>query len=237
MEGAEDNQQRELRFMRLENIPIENAFHEKKIFQEGEFARKLNPKYFSGMIAESENMRRGRIVEVYKRCFEESDPLKRPKVVRDFIAHFPHLAFEADWLKELVRGNAGFPNVADDGKKQILLAIANGFRSVARSTPREPATRKFYKVSGTRMALRTIQDELLRWNRALERDICPKEDIPALAAEKAEELGKTYGRLIRRDDKQRLAKFLEQGHCYEAAVLVASKVFGVRERDLESKLD
>ena len=86
------------------------------------------------------------------------------------------------------------------------------------------------------MAARTFQNELSKWNEALDRAHGEKEWIASRAAEKAEELIKTYSRLGPRD-KPRLTKLLTQGHCYEAAVFIASKVFGVRDRDLEAKSD
>jgi hypothetical protein len=85
------------------------------------------------------------------------------------------------------------------------------------------------------MAVRTIQAELSAWDVGLERSVCPPEDIPSLVVEKAGKLAKTY-RLGQRD-KQRLTKLLEQGHCYQAAVLIASRAFSVRERDLQEKSD
>jgi hypothetical protein len=228
LDGAENSLQPELRFLRLENIPIEDARHEKGILEKGGFERNLNPEFFSGPVVVSDEVRRGRIVEVYRLCFEQADPRKRLKVVRDFIAHFPRLVFDADWLKELV-------SLADDGNNEVLRAVATGFRSATRRTSRLPAVQRFYKVSGARMAVRTIQAELSAWDVGLERSVCPPEDIPSLVVEKAGKLAKTY-RLGQRD-KQRLTKLLEQGHCYQAAVLIASRAFSVRERDLQEKSD
>jgi hypothetical protein len=72
-QGAENKRRQEVRLMRLEHIPIANAFHEKEMFEKGEDARKLNPEHFSGPVAISDETRRERIIEVYKRCFEEAD--------------------------------------------------------------------------------------------------------------------------------------------------------------------
>jgi hypothetical protein len=235
LDGAENSPQPELHFLRLENIPIEDAWHEKEMFEKGEFERKLNPEFFSGPVVVSDEVRRGRIIEVYRLCFKQADTRKRLKVVRDFIAHFPRLVFDADWLKELVKGSSVSPGLADDGNNEVLRAVATGFRSAARGTSRLPAVQRFYKVSGARMAVRTIQAELSVWDMGLERSVCPPEEIPLLAVVKVGELANTY-RLGQRD-KRRLTKLLEQGHCYQAAVLIGSRAFGVRERDLQEKSD
>jgi hypothetical protein len=235
-DGAADNPRPGFRFVRLESIPIVNACHEKKMFEKGEFARKLNPGYYSGMIAESEATRRTRIVEVYKRCFEETDRRTRWKVVRDFAAHFPDLVFDADWIKQLVRRDFTTSSFSNDST-EAFRAIANGFRSAASTKPHEPAIQKAYKLSAIRFFVEKIQEELVSWNRDLDRGIRLTETISASAAEKVNGLAKTYGQLARRDDRQRLTKLLSQGHCYEAAVLIAARVFRVRQRDLQSKPD
>src|SRR5271165_2674269 len=146
--GAENGQQQEIRFMRLEDIPIEDALHEKEVFEKGDFAHKLNPKHSSGPVILSDDARRRRIVEVYKRCFQEADLPAGPKVVSDFIAHFPRLIFDADWLKEeLIRVDHTLPDLGDQrkkGKKEILQAIAKGFRRAASSNLRKPATEQYY---------------------------------------------------------------------------------------------
>jgi hypothetical protein len=233
-DGAEYNPRSELRFVRLENIPIANACHEKRIFEKGEFARKLNPEYYSGVVAESEDMRHKRIVEVYKRCFEATEPRKRPKVLRDFAAHFPNLVLDADWIKELVRRDFATSKFSNDSR-EVFRAIANGFRSAASTKPREPAFQKSYKLSSIRLFVDKIQGELEKWNEDLERGISLMATIAASATVKAEELAKTYGQLARRDDVRRLTKLLKQGHCYEAAIFIGARVYRVRERDLESR--
>jgi hypothetical protein len=234
-EGAKDDEHPEVRFMRLENIPIANAFHEKAVFEKGQAERSLNPNYFSGLVAVSKEARRERIVEVYRRCYEESGSFRRLRVIRDFIAHFPHMAFDADWLKELIKNNSAFPRLANDNRNEILLAIANGFRSAASANPRESAIQKAYKIFGVRMTARAIQDDLSTWSESLERPLSTPEEIEARATEKVEELVESYP--MSSYDRQRLKKFLQKGHCYQAANLITSKVFGVRERDLESKSD
>lgn len=223
-------------FTRLENIPIMDAFHEKKVLEKGEDARKLDPKHSSGPVLVSPDVRRKRIIEVYKRCFDESDKLKREKIIRDFAAHFPWLFFDAHWLKELVWTQFALPGYADDRKKEVLLAIANGFRGAANNKKCEPAIQKSYRLHGARIVQRKLYDELTKWNEGLQRSISTKACIAKCAAAKADELANTYQRLLR-GDKQRLATLLQHRRCYKASVFVASRVFGVRARDLQQKPD
>lgn len=230
-----DDMGHEILFTRLEDIPIENARHEKVVFERGEDARKLNPEHCPGPVIVSSEIRSRRVVEVYRRCFEEGARDDRLKVVSDFIAHFPQQAFDADWLKELLRQPVMSPGLGDDTREQVLGAFANGFRRAARGS-KESAIQKSYRISGTRIAAQTLQDELSRWNDGLERHLSTPEEVAARAAEKADEIVKRSWKLGRRE-KQRLTTLLECGKCYKAAILIASKLFGVRERDLQTKTD
>jgi len=188
-EVCQGKMREEIHFMRLENIPIEDALHEKKIFERGDFERKLNPRHSPGPVIISDDARLRRIIEVYKRCFQEANLPNGLKVVRDFIAHFPRLAFDADWLKEqLFRVDFARPDIGDERKREILSAIAKGFRRAANPNPRASAIKRSYRKSGARMAARTFQDELSKWNEALDRAHGEKEWIASRAAEKAEEL-------------------------------------------------
>ena len=226
-----------LGFTSLADIPIEDAFHEKLVFEKGESERNLCPQRYPGPILVSADARCQRILEVYKRCFEESDDDTREKVVRDFVAHFPHLSFDADWLSDLVRRQSALPGIANDSKrKRILLAIANGFRRAANTKKRQPAIQKSYHLHAARTVQRAFCDELTRWEVGLERPVSTPEWIAECAASKADELANMYRQLLR-GDKRRLTTLLQLGQCYKASVLLASKVFGVRVRDLQRKSD
>ena len=227
-----------LGFTCLSDIPIVDALHEKEILEKGEDARKLNPNHSSGPVLVSLDVRRKRIIEVYKRCFDESDRFKREKVIRDFAAHFPWLVFDANWLKELVWTQFALPGYADVGKKEILLAISNGFRGAALNKKRGSAFQKSCLLHSVRTVQREFQNELTKWNLGLQRPDSTSAWIAECAAAKANELANTYRQLSERD-KRRLTTLLQKGkgQCYEASVLVASKVFGVRARDLQRKYD
>jgi hypothetical protein len=225
----------EIRFTRLEDVPIENAQHEREMFERGEDARQLNPEHCVGPVVVSTETRARRIIEVYRRCFEDADQNSRLKVVSDFVAHFPQHAFDADWLKEQLREPVMLARLGDANREKMLSAVANGFRRAAKGR-KEPAIQKAYRISGTRIAARALQDELSKWNDSLERHISTPQEIAARAAEKADEIVKKYRNLGRRE-KLRLTRLLEDGKCYKAAILISSKLFGVRERDLQTKAE
>jgi len=231
-EAVEGELPQGINFMRLEDIPIENASHEKEIFEKGEDLRKLNSARCPGPVVVSGEIRARRIIEVYRRCFEEADQSSRLRVVSDFIAHFPQLAFDADWLKILLRMPVLFPPVGDKSREAIFVAVANGFRRAARRT-KEPAIQRSYRISGTRIAARNLQDELSMWNESLDRHHSTPQELAVRAAEKADEIANQY-RKLGRGAKQRLTKLLEDGKCYKAAILIAARLFGVRERDLQT---
>lgn len=221
-----------INFTRLENIPIENAFHEKETFEKGEDLRKLNSARSPGPVVVSDEIRARRIIEVYRRCFEQADGNSRLRVVSDFIAHFPQVAYDADWVKTLLRMPVLFPRVGDSTREAVFGAFANGFRRAARGS-KEPSIQRSYRISGTRMAARNLQDELSVWNASLDRHHSTPKELAARAAEKANELATKYCKLGR-SGEQRLTRLLEEGKCYKAAILIAARLFGVRERDLQT---
>ena len=232
-EAVEGELPQGINFTRLEDIPIENASHEKEIFEKGDDLRRLNSERCSGPVMVSDEIRVHRIIEVYRRCFEQADQSSRLRVVSDFIAHFPQLAFDADWLKTLLRMPVLFPRVGDDAREAVFGAFANGFRRAARGS-KEPSIQRSYRISGARFAARNLQDELSMWNDGLDRHHSTPEELAARAAEKANEIA-TKSCKLGRSAKQRLTRLLEDGKCYKAAILIAARLFGVRERDLQSK--
>lgn len=226
------------RIVHLNSIPIADPWREKEMLEKGEFARKLNPDYAGAIIAQNEDGNRRRIIEVYRQCFESANSTSsRLTVVRDFAALFPDLVLDAHWIKKLVRRES-VEHSLSKAQKEVLGAIQTGLRSAVKRQPREPAVRKYFRISAAQlMAKVTIEPEISKWNESLQRDTSPlPEWIAEQVVEKADVLIRTYGIQGPRA-QQRLTEFLKQGHCYEAAVLIASEVCNVSERDLESKLE
>jgi hypothetical protein len=235
-DGVKDSPFRS-RIVHLNSIPIADPWREKKMFEKGEFARKLNPDYAGAIIAQDEDTNRIRIIEANRQCFESAHSTgSRLKVVRDFAAHFPDLLFDAYWIKELVRRES-VENRFSKAQKEVLDAILTGLRSAVKSQPGKSAVRKYFDIAGAQAAKENIQNELSKWNEDFQRDLAhPPEWVAERAAEKADVLIQTYGIQGPRA-QQRLTELLKQGHCYKAAVLITSEVFNVSERDLESKLE
>ena len=236
MDGVEDGPFRP-QIVHLNSIPIADPWREKNMFEAGEFTRKLNPDYAGALVAQNEDDPWRRIIEVYRQCYESADCTNsRLKAVRDFAGHFPDLIFDAWWIKELVKREHPQHSFSR-AQSEMLHQIQIGLRSAVGSQPRKSAVQRYFDTAGAQLAKENIQNELSKWNEGLQRDLAhPPEWIAERAAEKVDELVQTFSiRGLR--VKQRLKGFLEHGHCYEAAVLIASEIFKVPERDLESKLE
>lgn len=219
-------------FTRLENVPIIDATHEKVIFERGEDARKLNPQQTLGPVIVSSDVGARRIIEVYRLCYERAAQANQMKVVSDFVGKFPHLVFEAEWLKGLVRELVTSRRTESRTKEKFFAAVANGFRRAARSD-REPAIQRRYREIGASHARQVIQAELSKWNQTLERTVSTPDEIASGVEKQASGLDEKYPMALR--DRRRLRRHLQRGQLYEAAILISSRVFHVRERDLESR--
>lgn len=226
-ERVADGSRQGLTFTRLQDIPIEDAPHEKTVFEAGDFERKLSPSRGPEVVVVSDDARNARIVEVYRRCFEEAEENDWLKVVRDFFAHFPHLAFDAAWLRPLLH-----ESVTEIDRKEILIAMANGLRAAARRSERS-AAQESYRIAGARIAMRTIHNQLSRWNDGLQRAINTPAEVQLASAKKTGELANIYR--LGASEARRLQKMLGAGQCYKAAGLVTAKAFRVRERDLQDR--
>jgi hypothetical protein len=89
----------------LADVPISDHFAEKKAIEAieedrwGDYLLGIAGKHKGIMTPENRQMR---IIEVYRRCFEES---RDDSVLRDFVVHFPELTFDAPWLASLVKAS------------------------------------------------------------------------------------------------------------------------------------
>jgi hypothetical protein len=176
---------------------------------------------------------RARIIEVYRRCYEESPASKQDKVIGDFVALFPALIFEANWLAKLLRWRVASRDYLPNGPtNRLLRALANGFRRAAESSRHRNRHWRHAEVEAARSFRPTLQSRLSEWGRGWERKIPTPEWINEQAAKKAAELVETHPRLM--PHTRRLQEMLARRKYYDASVFIAAKVFGVRERDLES---
>jgi hypothetical protein len=173
-----------------------------------------------------------RVTEVYRLCYEQSQP-QRDKVVRDFSAFFPHLIFDAKWLGELVRRSHHYGFGTDTIQGRLFRSMAKGLRSAASGIRYGRQTRAMKLQAAKTIRLR-IHRELDAWNRTLQRDLDhPQEWINERAADKTRELVKENPRVKR--FQGRLLILLQDGKLYDSSVLLAAKMFGARERELEKR--
>ncbi len=208
----------------LADIPIRDPFAEKQLMERGGSLRSLS----AVAVTYSRESLHARIVELYRRCYEESAASKQQKVIGDFVASFPDLIFEASWLAKLVKWEVATRDY------RLLRALAGGFRRAAEPGPRLNRSWRDTRVGAARSFRTTLQSELSQWGRGWERKIPTREWIDEQATEKATELVGTYPCL--KPHKQRLQRLLSQGKYYDASVFMAGKVFRIRERDLQRGL-
>lgn len=221
----------------LNSIPIAAPWHEKEMFEAGEFTRKLNPDFVESIVLQKEDDLWRRIIEVYWLCYQSADSTdSRLSVVRDFAAYFPDCLFDAWWIKELVKREHPEHSFSKS-QKEILDRIQTGLRRPVKAQPRKSAVQEYYYISGVKYVKDNIQNDLSKWNDGLQRQLAPTPDwITEQVTQKVCELAQEFSI---RDSlaKQRLTEFLEAGLCYKAAILIASKIYHVQEHDLQSKLE
>lgn len=181
---------------------------------------------------------------MYKRCYE-SGGRSRDKVIRDFVAHSPHLIFEADWLKELLRNHVAPPSRPElsynSAGNRLLRAVADGFRRAAYmrggGEKTESAVFKgMLKRAGlhaARFVQREIRGKLAHWEDGLQRHNAVQAWIDKKETEKLIELVRTYPKV--QPFQQELRALLHRRQHYKASILIASKQFNVRARTLEQK--
>lgn len=225
-------------------IPIEDPFHEKSLAE-------IDPNKLlfylcrgKGFGAISRHDLRSRIIEVYRRCYEQS-PAKQEGVLRDFVASFPHLVFEAKWLRTLAEQHVYIPEFEPSApRNRFFLAIANGFRAAAAPAPRFFRSVRDGAQQTAQYFRREILAELKQWDKTLDRRMADDTDplwraeLAQRAAAKTEELIQKYQRI--KPHQEEITRLLCEGEHYEASVLIASKLmnewFHVSARDLERDL-
>jgi hypothetical protein len=232
------------RWTRLQDIPIEDSLREKTLIEGQGSYRSLYPQ--AGIIVVSPDCNRRRIIEIYRLSYENSDERSQYKVIRDFIAHFPHLIFEADWLRELFIRHVAQTrpefSYNSTGNKLLRTAI-DGFRGAAymrgggdksEIAVFKEQSRKA-RLSAARFVQHELRNELTKWERSLQRNNATEDWINDRETEKIAELLRKYTKLS--PFERELKKLLHCRHLYKISIVIASKQFGVRARNLEQKSD
>ena len=178
----------------------------------------------------SETLLESRISEVYRRCFERN---KSPEFINDFVAYRPYLALRAGWLADVVRESL----VRRDKPNMVLKALASGFRRAANISVRMRKEIRVGKLQAARLYRRQIYKQL--------DDSANIADLRGLKAAGATKPIKKWAqnevkRLVRecprlRDADEKILVLLCKNHIRKASVAIASRVFSVREYDLERK--
>lgn len=174
---------------------------------------------------------RARIIEVYRRCHEESAPGKRPAVLRDLAAHFPGLVFQAEWTRELIRIALATADFSKNGpRSRILRALASGFRVAASAATRQKRFRTF-SIEVAKAERGTLSRTLDQWKKQLRMGDATPDWLHEKAIQKAGELVAAYP--AAKPSLVEIEQLLQKGHCYDASVLIVARAFNVSERALE----
>ena len=214
----------------LADIPITDPFAEKQLIRVHPY-KLLRALVIAAGTFTRESLR-ARIVEIYRRCYEESTASEQEKIVTDFVASFPELTFQAGWLTKLIEQHVAARDLRPNGPtNRLLRALANGFRRAAESRPRLNRYWRHTRVDAARSFRTTLQSELSQWGKELDRRNALPDWIDEQVTVKATGLVGTHPCL--EPHEQRLQKMLAHGKYYDASVFISAKVFRVRERNLE----
>ncbi len=176
---------------------------------------------------------RARIIEVYRRCHEQSAPRDRATVLRDFAANFPQLTFQAEWTRELVKSIWTTSKFSTAGpRSQMLRALANGFRAAANPTTRQRRLAKMFALEAAREFRANLSKQLDLWETDLKRSEADvKSDwLEQAAKQKAMELVAEYPS-AKPFERDILRHLLDQRH-YDVSILITAKTFSVSAREL-----
>lgn len=184
------------------------------------------------------------LIELHRRCYEQSVSAAKPTVLRHFAASFPALLFGASWVRGEIRASEFEP---PEFREKLLIFISNGLRSAASGAPHRRSLRQLAITAAKgfqsgRLAqwpdgpafMLGLVHELRSWRFVLRAAEATDDWLKDRANEKAKELAKRFNHLTPRD-VPRLAKLLHKKSLSAASRLVAARQFGVRERDLQDK--
>ncbi len=94
-----------VRFVNLAEKTIEDPFREKRLLELGYEA--FLQHFCLNQRVHAQDLK-SRIIEVYRQCYERS-PNNPESVITDFVAAYPQLSFESEWLRLLVKTLGGEP--------------------------------------------------------------------------------------------------------------------------------
>jgi len=177
-----------------------------------------------------------RISEIYRLCYEAA---KDGTVITDFAAFHPELAIAASWLAKTVRQEARSPWEYSQalGQNRLLRALAKGFDRASRGSTRRKRRLRAERLQAARSYRTRTQRDLEEFFRAT--------DLAGLDSEGAQDRSRKLVRekvdeIVRQNPeilgprREVLSHLLGNRHGYEASVLIASVVFGVASRKLET---
>jgi hypothetical protein len=175
---------------------------------------------------------KNRIIEIYRRCYELDK--NSEQVIPDFVAAYPRLVFDADWLRVLVETEAANRDFRPNGpRSRLFRALATGFRRAAKPEARINRSKRDAQLEAARCARQEIRKDLEKWDNTLNRSTATAEWIAERATAEAAQLVAGDSRL--KPVEAKLKALLRKGQLYDAANLIAATTYGVRVRALESK--
>ena len=216
--------------------PIVEPLKEKHLIEksgEAAWLKYLRKRTGHSGIAFDPEQARDRICELYRLCYTHAGK-KKLDVVRDFMAFYPDLGFSSRWLAELMKpySLASFLEEST-GKNRLLQALSKGLRRAADPTPRMRRAIRVTRVNAAQHFQKEMQGELEQFLKDLPFGEATLDWISERVQEKVNKLVETYPKLS--NVSQELKKLLERRQAYKASVLIAAKLFGVRQRNLQSK--
>ncbi len=219
-------------------VPIDDSFEEKRFIEHGTVDQYCLHLYGMALTVDHlaevlEEALQSRIIEVYRLCYEASNPkIRKDKVLAAFVRHHPGLVCQADWFVKLVGECAQIkPSTNDDLRNRTFNAIANGFRGAAGPMPTNDRFLREDLTWVPRMHLGGLREELDAWYKNEDLAVATPEGKVESAREKATEL-------VQRDPKlpaylDRIAKLLAKKQLYQAALLIISVQFEIPPHDLD----
>lgn len=211
-------------------LPIKNPQREKTFLKSGTLLAYLAP---AGRGQIHPSAYSSRIVEIYRRCYEQERIEKRNSILEDFVASFPQLVLQANWIREVVKKS--FTNESS-GLNETLLSIGKGFRKAADPAQRRDKLITQVRLEAARESQKTFSKNLVSWNRGLKR----RDALHGSCEWIREESKRKVTELVTEDPKLKpvewkLIELLVEGLFYEASIIMAAQIFEVPRRRLERK--